>query len=156
MTVSLTLIVLMAVLYAAGAYLLLARSLSRILIGVLLVGNATNLLLLVVAGDPGDAPIVTDGVDTAGMTDPLTQGLTLTAIVITFGMTALLLALVHRSWRIARQERTDERTMVPGSDAHADDEGARVAAEAADDDRALHKALDASDEDEDNEDGGRR
>lgn len=55
MTVSLALIVLMAVLYAAGAYLLLARSLSRILIGVLLVGNATNLLLLVVAGDPGDA-----------------------------------------------------------------------------------------------------
>ena len=53
MSVSLVLLVVMAVLYACGVYLLLERSMTRVLFGFLLVGNATNLLILIVAGRPG-------------------------------------------------------------------------------------------------------
>ena len=104
MTASFVLIVVMAVLYAAGIYLLLERSLTRVLFGFLLVGNATNLLILIVAGVPGAAPIV-DGVTTPQeMTDPLPEALILTAIVITFGVSACLLALIYRSWRLANRD----------------------------------------------------
>ena len=53
MNVSLVLVVVMAVLFACGVYAMLERSLTRVLIGFLLVGNATNLLLLIVMGQPG-------------------------------------------------------------------------------------------------------
>src|SRR5690606_33829141 len=56
MDISLTLIVVMAVLFAAGVYAMLERSLTRVLIGFLLLGNATNLLLLIAMGVPGNAP----------------------------------------------------------------------------------------------------
>jgi multicomponent Na+:H+ antiporter subunit C len=95
----------MGVMYAAGVYLMLDRSLTRVLLGFMLVGNATNVLLLLTAGPPGGAPL-TDGVDlsTEGMLDPLPQALILTAIVITFGITAFLLAMIYRSWRFVRDE----------------------------------------------------
>lgn len=108
MTVSLVLVVLMAVLFACAVYLILERSMTRVLLGILLLGNAVNLLLLVVAGAPGDPPIVGD--DAPGrMSDPLPQALTLTAIVITFSVSAFLLALIYRSWRLAqRDDVTDD------------------------------------------------
>ena len=102
MSTSLTLVVVMAVLYAAGVYVLLERSLTRVLIGLLLIGNATNLLILIMSGRAGNAPIVEDGVDPATFADPLPQALILTAIVINFGVTAFLLALLYRSWWLAR------------------------------------------------------
>lgn len=102
MSVSLVLLVVMAVLYACGIYLLLERSMTRVLLGFLLVGNATNLLILIIAGKAGVAPIVTDGVTPEEMTDPLPQAFILTAIVITFGVSAFLMALIYRSWRLAR------------------------------------------------------
>ena len=46
--VSLVLIIVMAVLFACGVYAMLERSLTRVLIGFLLLGNAANLLLLIV------------------------------------------------------------------------------------------------------------
>ena len=52
MNVSIVLIVIMAVLFAAGVYAMLERSLTRVLIGFLLLGNAANLLLLIVMGSP--------------------------------------------------------------------------------------------------------
>lgn len=109
MSVSLVLVVTMAVLYACGVYLMLERSMTRVLIGFLLVSNATNLLILIMAGPSGLAPFYGGGVDASDMTDPLPQALTLTAIVITFAVSAFLLALIYRSWRIARlDEVTDD------------------------------------------------
>lgn len=105
MSPAMVLIVPMAVMYAAGVYLLLERSVTRMLFGFLLVGNATNLLILMMAGVAGVAPIVTDGVSPDEMTDPLPQALILTAIVITFGVSAFLMALIYRSWRLAKQDR---------------------------------------------------
>ena len=96
MTISLVLLIVMAVLYACGVYLMLERSMTRVLLGFLLVGNATNLLLIAMAGQPGEAPIVRDGLAAQDMTDPLPQALILTAIVITFGVSAFLMALIYR------------------------------------------------------------
>jgi multicomponent Na+:H+ antiporter subunit C len=107
-TVSAVLIVVMAVLYAAGVYFLLERSMTRVLLGFLLVGNATNLLLLTMVGKVGSAPIVEDGVSAAEMTDPMPEALILTAIVITFGVSAFLMALIYRSWRLERDDDVDD------------------------------------------------
>ena len=104
MSVSLVLVAVMAVLYSCGVYLMLERSLTRVLLGFLLVGNATNLLLLIMAGEAGLAPIVGGGVDAEEMSDPLPQALILTAIVITFGVSAFLLALLYRSWRLSKAD----------------------------------------------------
>ena len=95
MNVSLVLIIVMAVLFACGVYAMLERSLTRVLIGFLLLGNAANLLLLIVMGEPGIAPFFGSG-DVDEMSDPLPQALTLTAIVITFAVSAFLLALIYR------------------------------------------------------------
>ena len=108
MSVSLVLLIVMAVLYACGIYLLLERSMTRVLLGFLLVGNATNLLILIMAGKAGLAPIVTDGVEAEQMTDPLPEALILTAIVITFGVSAFLMALIYRSWRLERDDDVDD------------------------------------------------
>ena len=108
MSVSLVLLLVMAVLYACGIYLLLERSMTRVLLGFLLVGNATNLLIIVMAGRAGVAPIVEDGVSAEQMTDPLPEALILTAIVITFGVSAFVMALIYRSWRLAKQDSVQD------------------------------------------------
>lgn len=106
MTASLVLIVIMAVLFAAGVYAMLERSLTRVLIGFLLLGNAANLLLLIVMGEPGRAAFY--GGDTDGQSDPLPQALTLTAIVITFAVSAFLLALIYRSWQLGQADTVED------------------------------------------------
>ncbi|MFB7249400.1 Na(+)/H(+) antiporter subunit C [Microbacterium sp. NPDC056234] len=133
MDVSLTLICVMAVLFACGVYAMLERSLTRVLIGFLLLGNATNLLLLIVMGVPGNAPFYGE----TDVSDPLPQALTLTAIVITFAVSAFLLALIYRSWQlgqadtveddeadIALRERTDADEDVLDDEADTEDESA--------------------------------
>ncbi|MFK3677250.1 Na(+)/H(+) antiporter subunit C [Microbacterium sp. NPDC090218] len=134
MDVSLTLIIIMAILFACGVYAMLERSLTRVLIGFLLLGNATNLLLLIVMGVPGNAPFFgTEG----EMSDPLPQALTLTAIVITFAVSAFLLALIYRSWQlgqadtveddeadIALRERTDADEDLMDDESETDDDEA--------------------------------
>lgn len=85
-----------AVLFGLGTYLLLQRKLSRIIIGIGLLGHGAN-VLFVNAGRRGQAPLVGSG-DPGGFADPMPQALVLTAIVISFGVTALLLALAYRSW----------------------------------------------------------
>jgi multicomponent Na+:H+ antiporter subunit C len=109
MTPTIVLPVIIGGLYAAGVYLLLDRSLTRVLLGFLLLGNATNLLLLSTGGPAGLAPILGYS-EPEDMNDPLPQALILTAIVITFGVSAFVLAMIHRSWRLVHQEvvGTDE------------------------------------------------
>ncbi|UPK75727.1 Na(+)/H(+) antiporter subunit C [Nocardioidaceae bacterium SCSIO 66511] len=104
MSANLTLIVTIGALFAAGVPLVLERSLSRILIGVLLLGNGANLLFLVASGRAGYAPIVGVGDEREQMSDPLPQAMVLTAIVITLGMTAFLLAMSYRSWQLNRND----------------------------------------------------
>lgn len=102
--VSTVLIVVMASLFACGVYAMLERSLTRVLIGFLLLGNAVNLMLLIIIGPPGYAPFFGGDVTPEQMSDPLPQALTLTAIVITFGVSAFLLALIYRSWQLGQAD----------------------------------------------------
>ena len=95
-----------ATLFAIGTYLLLQRKLSRIIIGLGLLTHGAN-VLLITAGRRGDAPLVGDG-GSAAFAVPLPQALALTAIVITFGVTALLLALGYRSWLLTQDDEVQD------------------------------------------------
>lgn len=94
------------VLYAAGTYLLLQRTLTRLIIGLAMLGHGANLLLLLAGGRAGRPPLV-DG-EGGAVSDPLPQALALTAIVITFGVTAFLLALAYRSWLVRRSDEVED------------------------------------------------
>ena len=107
MAPNITLVVVIGVLVAAGVYLLLERSLTRVLIGLVLIGNGVNLSFLVAGGAAGGAPIV-GPTPTSEMSDPLPQAMVLTAIVITLGMTAFLLALAYRSWQLHRHDEVQD------------------------------------------------
>jgi multicomponent Na+:H+ antiporter subunit C len=91
-----------AVLFGIGTYLILQRKLSRIIIGVGLFSHGAN-VLLITSGRPGLAPLIGVG-DVEELADPLPQALALTAIVISFGVTALLLALAYRSWQLTNDD----------------------------------------------------
>ena len=106
MTGNVTVALLIGVLYAAGTYLLLQRTLTRIVLGLSLLGHGANLLLLTAGGAAGGVPFVgrSSGAAGDGTADPLPQAMVLTAIVITFGVTAFLLALAFRSWLLTGED----------------------------------------------------
>ena len=94
-------------LYGVGFYLLLQRSLMRVLIGVVVLGHGTNLLLQLVGGPPARAPIVGD-TPAETFADPLPQALALTAVVITFALTTFLLALGYRSFGLLGDDEVQD------------------------------------------------
>lgn len=104
MTVALA--ALAALLFSIGTYLVLQRRLSRIIIGVGLLGHGANVLFLV-SGRAGAPPLI-GAAPTDELADPLPQAMVLTAIVITFGVTALLLALAYRSWLVTRDDEVTD------------------------------------------------
>lgn len=84
-----------AVLFGSGAYLALQRDLIRLAVGMVLLSNAANLFIMAAGltrGAPPISPLPEDG----RISDPLVQAMTLTAIVISFAVAALLLSLVYR------------------------------------------------------------
>ena len=102
-------LVLIGGLTSTGVYLLLERNMTRMLLGLLLIGNAVNLLILTVSGTSGNPPIrgrTSDGDTTTA--DPLAQGMILTAIVITMGIAAFVLALTYRSYRLNTAEEVSD------------------------------------------------
>ena len=103
----LVLALLVGALYAVGTFLLLQRTLTRVVIGLAIMGHGANLLLLLAGGRAGRAPIV-DGPGGGAFADPLPQALALTAIVITFGITAFLLALAYRSWLLRSDDEVED------------------------------------------------
>jgi multicomponent Na+:H+ antiporter subunit C len=105
MTVYLVPLILIGVLTSTGVYLLLERNMTRMLLGLLLIGNAVNLLIITVSSPSGNPPIhgrASD--DRTTIADPLAQGMVLTAIVITMGIAAFVLALAYRSYRLTTAE----------------------------------------------------
>jgi multicomponent Na+:H+ antiporter subunit C len=146
MTPTLVLVIVAAVLFGSGVAVMLERSLTRVLIGFLLVGNGVNLFMFSMAGAPGLAPILVDGVDSAELSDPLPQAFVLTAIVINLGLTAFMLALVYRTWWLA-QLGSEGDIIGDEEDVEEDaEETADLIRSTADDDRAVQDVLDASDE----------
>jgi multicomponent Na+:H+ antiporter subunit C len=83
-----------------GVYLLLQRSIVRLLFGIVLLCHAANLVVFAASGlVRGVSPVVPPGatLPAAGHADPLPQALVLTAIVIGFAITAFAAVLLHRS-----------------------------------------------------------
>jgi multicomponent Na+:H+ antiporter subunit C len=91
---------------ACGTYLLLARQLSRIVIGIGLLGHGINIIFVLAGGDGGEPTFV--GVDPSRAADPLPQAFVLTAIVITFGVVSFLLALAYRSWLLTSDDEVED------------------------------------------------
>lgn len=146
MTPTLVLVIVASVLFGAGVTVMLERSLTRVLIGFLLVGNGVNLFMFSMAGAPGLAPILVDGVEAAELSDPLPQAFVLTAIVINLGLTAFMLALVYRTWWLA-QLGAEGDIIGDEEDVEEDaEETADLIRSTAEDDRAVQDVLDASDE----------
>ena len=99
MTANLALILAAAAMIGCGVYLILERSLTRVLVGLVMLGNGVNVLFLISSGPAGRAPIVGEA-DPSTMSDPLPQALVLTAIVISLGTSAFVLAMAYRSWQL--------------------------------------------------------
>jgi len=108
MSVNLTLLAVMGALYACGIYLLLERSLTRVLLGLMLLANATNLLILATGGYAGLAPFYAKDTPAQDYNDPLPQALILTSIVISFAVTAFMLGIIYRTWVLARQDEIQD------------------------------------------------
>ena len=97
--------VLIAVLFAVGSYLLMERSLTRVALGVGVIGNGVNVLIIASGSEPGEAPIIgREGV----LTDPLPQALVLTAIVIGFALLTFLMTLAWRNWTITGNDEVED------------------------------------------------
>jgi multicomponent K+:H+ antiporter subunit C len=99
------------VLTAAGVYLLLRRRTFETVIGLTLLSYAVNLFIFASGGiAPGKPPILRDGVAPTleSYTDPLPQALVLTAIVISFGMTAVLVTIALRARERLGTDALDE------------------------------------------------
>ncbi|WP_026105133.1 Na(+)/H(+) antiporter subunit C [Halalkalibacterium ligniniphilum] len=99
------------VLFMVGTYLILSKSLLRVVLSLVILSHAAHLLLLTMAGlTEGGAPLL--NVETAAYTDPLPQALILTAIVISFGVTSFLLVLAYRTYK---EHKTDDLDQLRGS-----------------------------------------
>ncbi|MBI4927213.1 MAG: Na+/H+ antiporter subunit C [Anaerolineae bacterium] len=100
MNVLLALVV--GVLFAGGLYMMMRRSLVKVLVGMLLLSNAVNLTIFTVGRlVPARPPLI--GLEARqvlpGSADPLPQALILTAIVISFGMTAFAVTLIRKTYQ---------------------------------------------------------
>jgi multicomponent Na+:H+ antiporter subunit C len=98
-----------AVLFGAGLYLALSRNVLRLVFGLSMLTTSVNLALFQ-AGRIRSAqpPLIAEGADRLGESaDPVPQALVLTAIVIGFALTVVLVALALRAWGIHRTLRTD-------------------------------------------------
>lgn len=95
-----------ATLFAIGTWLILQRALTRVVIGIGLLSHGANVLMMS-SHRRGIPPIDGDG-DPGRFSDPLPQAFALTAIVISFGVTAFLLALAYRSWVLTRDDEVQD------------------------------------------------
>lgn len=98
------------ILYAGGIYMILRRSMVKLIIGLILLGNGANLLIFllgrIVKGKP---PIISEDATqfTDAFTDPVPQALILTAIVISFGLQSFAIVLIKRAYRLLNTDDLD-------------------------------------------------
>ena len=103
--------VIIGLLYASGIYLMLRRSLIKLVIGIVLLGNGVNLLIFLLGGlVKGRPPIIAPTAEMIGAlyADPLPQALILTAIVISFGLQAFAIVLIKRAYIVVGTDDLDQ------------------------------------------------
>lgn len=106
--------IVVGILFMAAVYLILSRSLLKIILGTGLLSHGAHLLLLTMGGLGGASPPVL-GEGVTDYADPLPQALILTAIVISFGVTAFILVLAYRTYA---EHKTDNMNLMRGNDEH--------------------------------------
>lgn len=97
-------------LYAAGVYMILRRSLVKLILGLILLGNGANLLIFLVGRlTKGKPPIIPEGAYTLSdvYADPIPQALILTAIVISFGLQAFAIITIKRVYQVVGTDDLD-------------------------------------------------
>src|SRR5690606_14186172 len=107
----LLLVVLIGLLYGSGIYLMLRRSMVKLLVGILLLGNGANLLIFLL-GDltKGKPPVIPpdSNIFTAIYADPVPQSLILTAIVISFGLQSFAIILLKKVYLATGSDNLDD------------------------------------------------
>jgi multicomponent Na+:H+ antiporter subunit C len=115
--VNLVLALLVGGLYAGGLYLMMRRSIVKLIMGLILLGYATNMLIFTVGGiTRAVPPIIPEGSTelTAPFADPLPQALILTAIVIGFGVLAFAVVLIQQTHRSVGTDDSDNLKGIEG------------------------------------------
>lgn len=98
-------------LYAAGLYMMMRRSIVKLIFGLILISHAANLLIFTASGlVRGRSPIAPEGgqMPNLPVADPLPQALILTAIVIGFGVIAFAVVLIHRAHQVSLTDDLDK------------------------------------------------
>ena len=98
-------------LFAAAFYMMLRRSIVKLVMGLIVLSNAANLVIFTVAGMTRTEPPFLDKVTkvaSSGVADPLPQALILTAIVIAFGVLAFSVVLIHRAYKVVGTDDLDQ------------------------------------------------
>ncbi|HIS29297.1 MAG TPA: Na(+)/H(+) antiporter subunit C [Candidatus Avamphibacillus intestinigallinarum] len=104
--------ILAGILFAIGVYNILQKQFLRIIVGTTLISHGAHLFILTMGElKRGLPPILTEGI--TQYTDPLPQALILTSIVISFGITSLILVLAYRT---AKENGTDNMEQLRGNE----------------------------------------
>lgn len=99
--------ILVGILFAIGVYLILTKTLLRIILGTSIIGHSVNLLIITMGGlEKGGPPLL--GIKGLSYVDSLPQALLLTAIVINFATTALFLVLSYRAYKALGTDDTEQ------------------------------------------------
>jgi multicomponent Na+:H+ antiporter subunit C len=102
-------------LYATAVYLMLRRNIVKLIFGLMVLAHASNLLLFTVGGlVRGKPPLVPSGATAPppGVADPFPEALVLTAIVISFALTAFAAVLVKRVYKVTGTDDSDALRMT--------------------------------------------
>lgn len=102
-----SMIIVIGVLFTIGTYMILSRTMLRIILGTSIIGHGVNLLLLTMGGLKKGGPALLGFKETV-FTDPVPQALLLTAIVINFATTAFFLVLAYRTYEVVGTDQVDE------------------------------------------------
>jgi len=106
----LILVILIGILYASGVYLILKRSMVRLLLGIMLLSNGTNMLIFLLGNiTKGKPPVIKPSLQVFAdiYADPIPQALILTAIVISFGLTSFAIVLLKRVYALINTDDLD-------------------------------------------------
>lgn len=106
--------IVIGILFTCATYLMLSKSMLRIIIGTSLLSHGAHLLILTMGGlKRGTVPLL--GEQAESYVDPLPQALILTAIVISFGVTSYFLVLAYRTYQ---ELGTDNMDLLRGNETH--------------------------------------
>ena len=108
-------IILSGILIASATYLILSKSVLRIIIGLSILSHGVHLMILTMGQlKRGNVPVLDDAV--SSYSDPLPQALILTAIVISFALTSYSLVLLLRNYKELGTDNTEDMKGVPHDD----------------------------------------